>query len=366
MYGASRTASMILLSIVMLGAAGCVSTREGAGGRSGMESASSPRTDYYDGGRHVYFDFADPSYDDKGHGGVLYPLDFENDDGYLDLRRFCVLDGGDDVIFRLYFRRPIPLRRRDGSTEPRGWWLHMIDIYVDKDHRKGSGHTEALPGRNVVFDDESAWEKMILVVPEDAYLVEKLMENRTSDLELMAMRKDVIVARRVYPKGYMFEVRVPKYELGEPTPRWGYQVLVCAYNSTHTALGQFLEEDVEKFPTATSFGGGDDYDGDPNVIDLLAPSARLQYEWLSDYVSSPYPPENRYAKIRCLYAAQAGQPHFSAPRPVPAGTRRRPDEADRSKSGDAGAPGRKEHPAAPAAVNRVDTPDYEVFEEGGF
>lgn len=252
------------------------------------------------GGR-VYFSYSDARGDDKGPGTYQYPLSFENREGFLDITDFTVTDGGDNVVFTIGCRRPIPRRRNDGSTEAKGWWLNLIDIYVDKDHQRGSGYVRSLPGRNVEFVPESAWEKVVMVTPEASRTVEKLLEERTSDMELVHMRRDVIVPHRAYAEGFTFRVFVPKYDLGTPEPGWGYQVLMLGFNERNLGTGQLQNEDVVKFAQNDLFGGGSDYRGDPNVIDMLAPTAAEQYRILGDHVSKPFTGDDRWAKISCVY-----------------------------------------------------------------
>lgn len=257
-------------------------------------------------GRAVYFAANDPRYDDKGPGSYVYPLQYENREGHFDITRFEVLDGGSNVIFVVSVRRPIPRRRPDGSTEHKGWSDHLIDIYIDKDHVPNSGNRRALPGRNVDFDAASAWETAILVTPQRSYDIERIIENRTEDLELVRIRNQILVPERAYVDGYSFRISVPKSQLGTPQPGWGYQVLLVPFDNTNLSYGNFYNGQVRRFPDDSHFGGGDDSFGDPNVIDMLASSEREQYRILGNYLSRPYAGDNRYAVVPCIYG-QAGQ-----------------------------------------------------------
>ena len=270
-------------------------------------------------GRQVYFAFNDPKDDDKGTGRYQYPLKFNNREGYLDITRFTVEDGGQNVIFTITCRRPIPHRRDDGSTEPKGWWLQLMDIYIDKDHKKGSGYTQALPGRHVTFAKDSAWENVVLVTPNHSRTVEKMLEERTSDMDLVHMRKKIVIPHRAYAQGYTFVAYVPKYEIGTPDPSWGYQVLMTGYREENLAYGQFQNEEVVKFAGQDLFGGGSDYKGDPNVIDMLATSAAEQYSILSNHVSAPYSGDDRWAEVSCIYGGNAIAPKIEAQRIVSPG-----------------------------------------------
>ena len=253
--------------------------------------------------RNIYFAYEDPRYDDKGTGRYRYPLSFNNREGFMDITRFTVEDGGANVIFTISCRRPIEKYRDDGSTGTKGWWLQMMDIYIDKDGASGkkSGYTKSLPGRQVEFEGKNGWEKCVLVTPTHSRTVEKILEDRTSDMDLVHQRNDIIVPHRVYPQGYTFVVYVPKHEVGTPQPGWGYQVLMVPYSEANLAYGHFQNQKIGKFAGNDTFGGGTDFDGNPNVLDILAPSDKEQYRILSNYYSAPYGGENRYVQVPFVY-----------------------------------------------------------------
>ena len=272
-------------------------------------------------GRQVYFAFNDPKDDDKGTGRYQYPLKFNNREGYLDITRFTVEDGGQNVIFTITCRRPIPRRREDGSTEPKGWWLQLMDIYIDKDHKKDSGYTRSLPGRHVTFAKESAWENVVLLTPNHSRTVQKMLEERTSDMDLVHMRRKIVIPHRAYAQGYTFVAYVPKFEIGTPQPHWGYQVLMSGYREENLAYGQFQNEEVVKFAGQDHFGGGSDYKGDPNVIDMLAASAQEQYKILSNHVSAPYSGDDRWATVKCIYGGSPVKPIITPQKVVSPGVK---------------------------------------------
>jgi hypothetical protein len=47
-----------------------------------------------------------------------------------------------------------------------GFYTFNIDIYIDTDRAAGSGSTTTLPGRGVLIDPASAWEKVIALTPD--------------------------------------------------------------------------------------------------------------------------------------------------------------------------------------------------------
>lgn len=305
-----RSPSLFLTALAALALTGCTGR---GGGESSPESQFTPAPATTGSGTRVYFDMRDPKGDDKGGGRYEYPTSFQGRFGFLDITRFRATDAGRFVAFEIEFRRSIGRTRRDGTTEAKNFWLQLVDIYIDQDGRPESGYQWSLPGRNVVFDERSGWEKMVLVTPGYSRDVVEMLRHRSSEPELMRARYHVLVPERVYPQGYSLKVMVPKDQLGgEPQPHWGYQVFAMGYDPENLAYKQLQNMQVQRFAGEESFGGGNDYQGDPNVIDLLAPSKQEQFRWLSNYASRQYRQANRYAVVPMLRAEAVGAGSMAA------------------------------------------------------
>lgn len=117
----------------------------------------------------------DPRGDDHGSGRLVYPLSPDFAQGDLDLVRLTAtrLPGG--TQFEAEMARPIrtPERRTVDAVGTQldqiaklGFYTFNIDIYVDTDRSAGSGSTTTLPGRGVLIDPASAWEKVIALTPD--------------------------------------------------------------------------------------------------------------------------------------------------------------------------------------------------------
>ncbi|MBI4859507.1 MAG: hypothetical protein HY815_04505 [Candidatus Riflebacteria bacterium] len=297
------------------------------------------RTNFEDDGAKVYFSFRDPTYDDRGPGSYTYPLlveqsvqrrlvtgssdtledrstrgyNLDGKTGLFDITKFEVIDGGPNVVFEISTARPIPKTREDLSTEAKGWFLQLMDIYIDKDRKPGSGRTRTLPGRAVSFAPDCGWEQMILVTPQVSFDVRRLIEQITWDLDFVRMKNDIVVAEQVFVEGYTFRVFVPKGQIGEPQPTWGYQCMMMMFNPSNLEYGHFQQGKVKRFPGTNQFGGADEYNGHPNVIDVLAPTPEDQYAWLSDFISSPSSGENRYAFVPLIYAEDVKKARSRSP-----------------------------------------------------
>ena len=74
------------------------------------------------------------------------------------------------------------------------------------------------------------------------------------------------------------------------------------YDSNNTSRNGMFNMRVKTFPTDTAFGGGTDYDGNPNIIDILSPDKTSQYQVLSQYRSQPYQTDNLLSIVPMIYA----------------------------------------------------------------
>ena len=72
---------------------------------------------------------------------------------------------------------------------------------------------------------------------------------------------------------------MPKQQIGDPQPGWGYQVFVMGYDSSNISRNGMFNMRVKTFPT-DAFGGGTDYE-EPNIIDILSPIKDLSIMFVS-------------------------------------------------------------------------------------
>jgi len=213
------------------------------------------------------FKWDDPAGDDHGPGTYTYPLNAVFTPGVFDMLSFEVLEVQDDIVFQVRIASDIT----NPWNSPVGVSLQTIDIYIDTDHKPGSGKTEALGGRHVVFAPESAWEYAIWV-------------EGWNQKVFTADGKEVQEAVRVShdPVNKVISVRVPRAALGDPQANWGYQVFLMSQEG-YPSPGNLRVREVLSASQEWRLGGGDDSEGDPNVIDLLAPPGTTQEDILGAY-----------------------------------------------------------------------------------
>jgi carbohydrate-binding DOMON domain-containing protein len=222
--------------------------------------------------------FADPTGDDKGPGTYVYPTDAVYTPGSFDLVAFEVSDG-DNADFKVTFND----RLADPWGMGVGFATQMVFIFIDKDGEAGKGHTKSLPGLNVDFAPESAWEKVIILSPQPASRVSAEVKAKAADLAA-----DIVIPRRTVGSGKTISAKVKLDELGGGDPAtWGYQVVVQS-NEGFPDKADLLSRKVNEFEGQHRFGGGNDSDCDPHVMDILAgkgagtpDEAQAQYDMLA-------------------------------------------------------------------------------------
>jgi len=211
----------------------------------------------------------DPKGDDRGPGTYIYPTAAEYELGSFDLTKVEIEEDGDDVVFTVSMKARIkdPWDSATWTPPGQGFSLQFVQIYVDTDHAAGSGHKEALPCMNVTFRETSRWDKVVLVSPQAVTRTKTEVKSKAK-----AVKGDVIVPRRVKVAGKKLKVTVPKSALGTPTAAWGWQVLVQS-NEGYPRGDCLLTRDVNEIEGEHRFGGGNDWDCDPHVIDAIVPPA---------------------------------------------------------------------------------------------
>jgi carbohydrate-binding DOMON domain-containing protein len=163
-----------------------------------------------------------------------------------------------------------------------GFSVQMAFIHVDTDRAKGSGVREGLPGTNVRFAEEEAWDRAVIVSPQGPTRV-----NSEIDSKCPQWKSRIVVPRITRASGRTLIAIVDRAALGgAPAPSWGWQVLMQS-NEGFPAKTDLLTRKVNEFEGQHRFGGGTDFDNDPQVMDLLVPpdgdAAARQHELLSRY-----------------------------------------------------------------------------------
>jgi carbohydrate-binding DOMON domain-containing protein len=207
----------------------------------------------------------DPKGDDNGPGTYTYPTDPVYKKGSFDLTKVEIKDKGDKLQIKVHVKAKVedPWNSRDWPTRGNGFSLQMAFLFIDKDHKKGSGHAEGLPGLNVGFKDDARWEKVVIISPQGNTRLKSEINTKAKDL-----KADIVLPIKVKKSGKKIIATVSKKDLGEPQAGWGYQ-LVMQSNEGYPKGRALLTRAVNENRGEHRFGGGRDDDCDPHVIDIL-------------------------------------------------------------------------------------------------
>src|SRR3954470_14499952 len=210
--------------------------------------------------------FKDPTGDDNGPGKYKYPTDTVYKPGSFDLTQFTAKKSGDKVDFEVTLNSNL----EDPWKMGQGFAVQMIVIFIDQDHKEGSGFTDTLPGLYVKFAPADAWDKAVVLSPQGSARVHMEVNSKAA-----SMKDAVLVPERTKASGRKIFASVPLKDLGGDgdISEWGYQVLVQS-NEGFPDAKEILTRKVNEYEGQHRFGGGNDGNCDPSVMDLLAGDAK--------------------------------------------------------------------------------------------
>ncbi|OHD55522.1 MAG: hypothetical protein A2Y33_00765 [Spirochaetes bacterium GWF1_51_8] len=253
--------------------------------------------------------FMDPIGDDKGPGYYTYPTNPVYVNGGFDIVSFEIdASGADNVIFKITVNAD--LKQEWGMAAD--FDIQMFEIYIDQDKVPGSGNVKCVPGLNVYFDPANAWEKAVIVSPQQNSRVEIEIAVKASE-----MAQDIVVPVKVTGIGRTLTAVVSKKALGitEETDisKWGWQ-LIAQSNEGYPDAEDLLTRNVNEFKGLHRFGGGNDYWGDPELMDMLVwpakgtmQEAKDQFSVLNVWESYPDPKMDIRAVVPLIFSDQTEQ-----------------------------------------------------------
>ncbi|MBW1871554.1 MAG: hypothetical protein JRJ19_05785 [Deltaproteobacteria bacterium] len=212
----------------------------------------------------------DPSGDDNGPGSYQYPTAAEYKKGSFDLTKVVISDKGDNLQIKIHLKAKIedPWKSRDWPVRGNGFSLQMAFLFVDKDHKAGSGHSQGLPGLNINFKNDAAWEKVVIISPQGNTRIKSEINTKAK-----SFKADIVLPIKVKVSGKKLIATVSKKDLGSPAAGWGYQ-LVLQSNEGYPGKNDLLTRKVNETRGEHRFGGGRDDDCDPHALDILAGKAQ--------------------------------------------------------------------------------------------
>jgi carbohydrate-binding DOMON domain-containing protein len=222
-------------------------------------------------GTKIILDVSDPIGDDHGPGPYVYPANDIFTKRCFDIERFIAAHDEKDVIF-IFKVGALP----NPWNSPIGLSVQTLDVYIDKDHKPGSGSTVMLPGRQAAVEPSAAWEYAVWV---EGWL----QELHQSDPKGKLTRIDGAIRARTNAEESIITIRVPKAILGDDPENWGY-IPVLLGQEGFPPPGNWRVRPVEKEAKIWRFGGGpNDFLTHPFIIDMVVPEGVVQEEILSKY-----------------------------------------------------------------------------------
>jgi carbohydrate-binding DOMON domain-containing protein len=214
--------------------------------------------------------FDDPSGDDKGPGSYTYPTDAVYKAGSFDLTKLSVSKSGANVDFAVDVNSTL----EDPWGMGTGFAVQMVFIFVKNG---AGGHTDAPPGLNVRFAPDQGWNKVVVLSPQRKARVVGEATAKTG-----AMAKDIVVPNITRGSGRTIKASVPLADLGGDgnVESWGYQVVMQS-NEGFPAGTDFLTRKVNEYEGQHRWGGGNDGDCDPHVMDVLEGPGAKQADMLA-------------------------------------------------------------------------------------
>lgn len=217
----------------------------------------------------------DPKGDDKGPGNYIYPTDSVYKPGSFDITKVKITKIDDQAEFAVDVNSSL----EDPWGMGVGFSVQMVFIFIKN---APDGHAEGLPGLNVRFAPGHEWNKVVILSPQKKARVVGEAQSKAPKLV-----SDIVVPNTTRGNNRTIKGSVPLSELGGDgnVDAWGYQVIMQS-NEGFPAAGDLLTRKVNEYEGQHRYGGGNDGDCDPHVMDVLESADAKQAEMLA-YTCGP-------------------------------------------------------------------------------
>ncbi len=225
--------------------------------------------------------FKDPKKDDKGPGKYTYPTHSSYKKGDFDIRKVTIKTVGSNIEVRVKIRNRIRDVWKSRTWGGNGFSVQFAQLYIHTG--KGKGFYKGLPGLNIRFAEK--WNYVVLLSPQG-----KTRLKSEINLKARKYKKHIIIPTSTRAQGKTIIAVFPKAALGgKLSKKWKFQ-LIMQSNEGFPRKKDLLTRPVNEYNGKHRFGGGNDGDCDPHVIDILAGKAKgrsserkAQYKVLSTY-----------------------------------------------------------------------------------
>ena len=242
-------------------------------------------------------EWKDPVGDDKGPGNYLYPTNKVYRAGSFDIVALRLTESGGQV--RLELEQNSDLADEWGMGKD--FAVQTAFVFLDVDGDAGNGHESSVPGLNVVFADGHRWDKVVVISPQPASVLERDAKGKAKDIFA-----DMIFPPDARGEGRVIAATFPVSATGGADfAKWRVQVAMQS-NEGFPARKDYFTRKVNEFEGEHRFGGGWDTNCDPHIMDVLAgdadgsaDEADAQYEMMS-YECEPSGKSKRRAALRLV------------------------------------------------------------------
>ncbi|MBN6040548.1 glucodextranase DOMON-like domain-containing protein [Amycolatopsis sp. 195334CR] len=221
----------------------------------------------------VLLDVTDPEGDDHGPGTFTYPTAGDFHDGAFDLRRFQVIDTGDQLVLRAGLRDLTPT-----FGSPLG--AQLLTLYAHDPATPGAT-TAPFPSRNYAIAAEDAWSRRIEVqgFADPSFVGADGVSLGAASVQASQASRTITVS-------------VPKSAFGAPGPGWKFAVVLSGQdgNSPDQARPFTTTAGPYTFGLCAAGGAGPVCAADPaaapKVLDALTP-AGVEQGVMLDFTRGP-------------------------------------------------------------------------------
>lgn len=230
----------------------------------------------------VIFQYEDIVGDDNGDGEYTYPTSNVMSEGAFDLDRFSIVEDGDDYVFT--FEVLAQIKNDFGTGDD--WDIQLFDVYFNFGEGK---YNHTIAGRHVKIN--GGWDRGLTVTPKgpmtSKYELKKSIVNSADDVNPAEnFVSDIMIPDSKEVEGKKIIARISKAKMGDLSKAKSIQVFSSGFEGIPKSENALIR-DVKEYESAWRFGGGSDYDGDPNVIDILGDNSKLgdykSYEGIKVY-----------------------------------------------------------------------------------
>ncbi len=212
----------------------------------------------------VIFEKADAKGDDNGPGTYTYPTDRVFNPSAFDLTNLKIADAGANYNFTFTIATDFKNEWKNAG----GWDIQMFDVYLNLGTGKFK-HT--VSGRHLKIAE--GWDVAMVVGPDKATRMSKEIADKNEEVFDDAtpaenIAKSVLIPDAIVVKGNTLTAVIAKDKIGDLSKLNGVQAFVLG-SEGYPNKGDTYNRVVNEFGAQWRIGGGSDYDGDSNCLDIL-------------------------------------------------------------------------------------------------